>query len=70
MRWSARSTLAKVTSGIILLTFVLVNASLLVVKRRTGDAAEARLSLPQWVPAAGTIACALLLGMQVWQTLT
>lgn len=63
-------TLAKVTSGIILLTFVLVNASLLVVKRRTGDAAEARLSLPQWVPAAGTIACALLLGMQVWQTLT
>ena len=62
-------TLARVTSGIILVTFVLVNAPLLVVKRRTGDAAEGRLSLPQWVPFCGSVACASLLGVQAWQAL-
>ena len=60
-------TLAKVTSAVILVIFVLVNTSLVIVKRKPEDTAEAHLSLPMWVPLCGSLACALLVGVQLFQ---
>ena len=49
------TTLAKVTSSIMLVIFLLVNLALLVVKRKTKDEDEAVINYPTAVPIAGAL---------------
>jgi len=58
--WLPVRTLAEYTSGLILVVFILVNASLIVVKRRRGGYDEGRI-VPLWVPVAGVVTTASLL---------
>ena len=37
---------------------------------RSGDAVEANLSLPLWVPLCGSLACGLLMGVQAFQAVS
>lgn len=62
-------TLAKVTSGIILFVFVLVNAALVRIRRTQPTRAAGLLVVPLWVPWAGALSCVALLAMQAWRTL-
>jgi amino acid transporter len=62
--WFPVRTLAEYTSGLVLLVFVLVNSSLIAVKR--GKPAEYGVRVvPRWVPVAG-VATTLSLILYVW----
>lgn len=52
--------LADNTTRVMLVIFALVNAALVVMKRR-GDATSVRFIVPAWVPAAGAVSCVGLL---------
>ena len=60
------TTLAKVTSGIILVIFCGVNLALWVIKRREPDLNGEGLRLPSWLPLLGAIGAAVVLGFQIW----
>jgi amino acid transporter len=60
------TTLAKVTSGIILLVYAAVNFSLWQLKRRHPQLSPEGPSFPGWVPLTGAIACTAVLLFQVW----
>jgi amino acid transporter len=55
--------LARSTSMIVLMVFVLANAALLHIKRRRSDGAEEHFSVPIWVPAMGLLSSLALLTM-------
>lgn len=60
------TTLAKVTSGIILVVFGAVNLALWQIKRADPDPDGEGLRLPNWLPLAGAFGCALVLTFQLW----
>lgn len=62
-------TLAKITSGIILFVFALVNLSLWKIKRSNPDLEADAIRLPNWLPLLGGIICLLVLGFQLFQGL-
>jgi len=63
--------LAKLTSAIILLVFMLVNVSLLMLKsreKRSGaDPHRGWIRVPAFVPALGAIVCLAMVGMELWR---
>lgn len=59
-------TLADVTARLTLIVFAIVNVSLIVIKRRIGNAAASGFVAPLWVPCAGAAACLLLLVLDLW----
>jgi len=58
-------SLARLTSAIMLLVFIIVNFALLRIKRRD-EAGESFIRLPQWVPMLGVISSMALLVYQLW----
>jgi amino acid transporter len=62
-------TLAKVTSGIILFVFTLVNFSLWKIKQSNPDPDADAIRLPNWLPLLGGVGCVLALGFQIVQGL-
>jgi amino acid transporter len=64
------TTLAKVTSAIVLVVFVALNVALWVVKRRNPDPDGEGLRLPLWLPAVGGVSSALVLAFQLWLVAT
>jgi len=58
-------TLAKVTSGIILFVFALVNFSLWKIKQSDPDLEANAIRLPNWLPLLGGITCLIILLFQV-----
>jgi amino acid transporter len=62
--WLPLVTLAKITSFITLLIFILINVSLVAIKRRASVHAE--VSFPMWVPLAGVLTSFTFLGYQFW----
>jgi amino acid transporter len=60
------TTLAKVTSAIILLVFGSLNVALWVIKRRDPDPDGAGLRLPSWLPLVGVLSAGLVLAFQLW----
>jgi amino acid transporter len=58
-------TLAKMTSFITLLIFILIHLSLLAIKWR-GDRPNAVVCYPVWIPLGGVLSCLLFLGYQIW----
>lgn len=63
--WLPLVSLAKLTSGIILLVFTLVNLSLVVLKLRGATKAEDVPDRPLWVPVLGFVICAAFVGVQI-----
>lgn len=64
--WLPLTTLAKLTSLIVLSVFMLVNISLIAVKRRENEVdADAVFTVPQWVPLLGAGTCGGLIMFQV-----
>lgn len=64
------TTLARVTSAIILVVFSALNVALAVIKRRDPDRGGKGLRLPMWVPVVGALSAALVLVFQVWLVAT
>jgi basic amino acid/polyamine antiporter, APA family len=62
-------TLAQMTSFIVLIVFVLVNLSLIRIKRRSPAAAAGVKTYPIWVPWGGLLLSLLLLGFQAYESL-
>ena len=60
-------TLAKITSFIIILVFLLINLSLLKLDSDKPSVAEGELSVASWVPACGAVLCLLFLLIQSYQ---
>lgn len=60
------TTLAKVTSGIILLIFFGVNLALWLIKRRDPDLDGEGPRLPNWLPLLGAIGAVAVLAFQMW----
>ncbi|MBV1915986.1 MAG: APC family permease [Pseudomonadales bacterium] len=60
------TTLAKVTSGIILVIFAVVNLALWRIKRRDPDPGGKGIRIPGWLPLLGGLSCLFALGFQVW----
>ena len=63
------TTLAKITSGIILVVFGAVNLALWRIKRRDPDLDGVGPRLPNWVPLAGSLSCLFVLAFQLWLVL-
>jgi amino acid transporter len=63
--WLPIEDLAKGTSYLILIVFILVNASLIAVKRRLPPE-EGILNIPLWVPVAGLISSVSLTLFQLF----
>ena len=64
------TTLAKITSGIILVIFSAVNLALWRVKRRDPDLEGEGPRLPIWWPLLGVIGCVSVLAFQIWLAAT
>ena len=64
------TTLAKVTSAIILVVFGALNVALWVIKRRDPDRDGEGLRLPLWLPIVGALSAALVLSFQFWLVAT
>jgi amino acid transporter len=62
--WLPLASLARGTSYLVLVVFALVNAALLLIKRKN-PAPRDVLNIPVWVPATGFISCSGLLLFQV-----
>ena len=60
------TTLAQVTSAIILVIFGALNAALWVIKRRDPDPHGTGLRLPHWLPVVGAVSAGLVLVFQLW----
>lgn len=60
------ATLAKFTSGIIIVIFTAVNLALWRIKRRDPDLEGEGPRLPMWWPLLGIAACVSVLGFQLW----
>lgn len=58
-------SLAKITSFFVLFVFLLINSSLLVIKRRHPRQQPA-ISAPSYVPALGVVSCLVLIGYQLY----
>ena len=63
--WLPLETLARLTSGIMLLNFSIVNWSLVSIKRRSPTVDPECPNFSIWIPALGGVLCALLLLMQL-----
>ena len=63
--WLPLEALAKITSGILLAVYTLVNLSLWRVKRRTPHPPPGSPCYPLWLPLAGAVVCSLFLVAQV-----
>ena len=61
------ATLAKWTSGIILVIFATVNLSLWRVRGRGEEPPEGVVRFPRWLPLLGFVACVSVLGFKLWQ---
>ena len=62
--WIPLEALAKMTSFLVLCVFTLVNAALVMIKRRT-PAPEGVINIPLWVPVAGALSSGSLILYQV-----
>jgi amino acid transporter len=60
------TTLAKVTSAIILVVFGTLNVALWAIKRRDPDREGTGLRLPLWLPVVGALSSAAVLVFQLW----
>lgn len=60
-------TLAKITSGIVILVFSIVNLALYTIKRKDPDLDADAIRLPIWLPLLGGLSCLLVLGFQLYQ---
>jgi len=63
---SPLTTLAKVTSAIILVIFGTVNLGLWRIKQRDPDLDGEGPRLPNWLPLVGMVGCVLVLSFQIW----
>ena len=63
------TTLAKTTSFIILLVFLMVNVALLKIVRKEGTAPEKAMHVNILVPMLGALMCLVFLGVQVYQVM-
>jgi amino acid transporter len=68
--WLPLESLAKITSGILLGVYTLVNLSLWRVKLRTPQPPAGSPCYPLWLPLAGSLICCLFLLVQVWLSLS
>jgi amino acid transporter len=59
-------SLARATSLLLLMSFMVVNVALVVLKRRTGEPAGG-FEVPVIVPALGAMVCAAMIGNGVWK---
>lgn len=64
------TTLAKITSAVILIVFGAVNLALWRIKREDPDTDGEGLRLPGWVPLAAAFGCLAVLAFQLWLTAT
>lgn len=64
------TTLAKVTSAIILVIFGALNVALWRIKRRDPDPEGVGLRLPRWLPVVGALSATLVLAFQLWLTVS
>lgn len=64
------ATLAKWTSGIILLIFAIVNLSLWRVRGRDTQPSADVIRFPRWLPLLGFVSCIGVLGFQLWRLAT
>ena len=60
------TTLAKVTSGIILVVFTIVNLALWRIKRSNPDLDGDGIRIPNWLPLLAGLTCAVALTFQLW----
>jgi len=60
------TTLARITSAVILMVFALVNVSLWRIKNRDPDVRGVGPRYPRWVPAVGFLSCVAVLSVQAW----
>ena len=63
------TTLAKITSFIILIVFLLVNLSLLKILGMEIEQPEKAMVVMWWVPVTGALMCVMFLGVQAYQVL-
>lgn len=63
------TTLARMTSTIILFIFACVNASLLKLKWNKQDDNKEAFTVPFWLPLCGVIICCIMLSFEIWQVL-
>ncbi len=61
-------TLAEYTSGLVLVVFLLVNASLIRIRQSRQERQQV-LRVPTWIPVAGIVLTASLLAYTIWTTL-
>jgi len=64
------TTLAKITSFIILVVFLLVNLALIRVVSKETENSEKGMVVKIWVPYAGAVMCLLFLGVQIYQVIS
>jgi amino acid transporter len=62
--WLPLESLAKITSGILLAVYTLVNLSLWRVKLRNPLPPDGAPCYPLWLPLAGAVICSLFLAVQ------
>lgn len=63
------ATLAKITSFIIIVVFLMVNLSLLVIVKREKQIPEDAMAIPLYIPILASVMCVLFLGVQIYQML-
>lgn len=63
-------TLAKITSFIIIMVFLLVNISLIKILNKEEHVPEKAMKINNWVPVVGTLMCLVFLGVQTLQLVT
>ena len=68
--WFPLETLARITNTIMLLNFAIVNASLVVIKRRSPLKPTEGPCHPIWVPSVGCATCLIFLGLQIWASMS
>jgi amino acid transporter len=61
------TTLAKITSFIIILVFLLVNVSLIKILSKEDKIPLKAMPIQTWIPYAATLMCLLFLSVQVYQ---
>jgi APA family basic amino acid/polyamine antiporter len=61
------TTLAKITSFIIILVFLLVNVSLIKILSKEHKTPQKAMPIQTWIPYAATLMCLLFLSVQVYQ---
>jgi len=60
------TTLARVTSGIILVIFAAVNLALWRIKRNNHDRDSKAIRVHDWLPPIGGLSCVFALAFQIW----